>query len=213
LNKRAKILVGLFGVAGLLVATSAAVVAVYASRPCQVDQVQRTPSPDGRWEAVSYRAACGGATMPFATHIALLRPGAAPKGGGMIFSARATPVKIRWTAPQVLSVEYPSATEIFWSKSRAYGVAITEGVREGGWPVAEDPNRYADFANYNYGATGVAAGLSPQLLLRAAGSEQYFGKNANPRFGTPWGAAPYGDDFRDAEAIRQGIARGQAATR
>jgi hypothetical protein len=73
-------------------------------------------------------------------------------------------------------------------------------------PDGEIPMKpYEAFGNYHYGATGSALGLSPELLLRAAGAQQYLGRNPRPSFGKPWGAPPYGDDPHDGQNIQLGI--------
>jgi hypothetical protein len=77
--------------------------------------------------------------------------------------------------------------------------------REPAGNAESPPNPYEDFGNYNYGATGAALGLSPELLFRAAGDQQYFGQNYDPRDGKPWGPPPYGDNPRDARNIQLGI--------
>jgi len=72
---------------------------------------------------------------------------------------------------------------------------------------------YADFGNFNYGATGRAVGFGGRTLLREAGRAQiqaltsrpgwgYPGNRANPR----GGKSPYGDDPNDQTLIQRGIA-------
>ena len=67
-------------------------------------------------------------------------------------------------------------------------------------------NPYEAGGNFNFGATGAAMGLSTQVLLRGAGFAQTQSGNGNPAFGSPFGAAPYGDDPRDQAQIMNGIA-------
>ncbi|WP_428839982.1 polymorphic toxin type 44 domain-containing protein [Burkholderia dolosa] len=42
----------------------------------------------------------------------------------------------------------------------------------GPWDHKQKQREYADFGNFNYGATGYAAGIPEQTLLRAAGCAQ-----------------------------------------
>lgn len=67
-------------------------------------------------------------------------------------------------------------------------------------------DEYEDGGNFNYGATGKAAGISSPVLLRAAGWAQRGGPvGSAPDEGVPWGRAPYGDQRRDQAWINQGI--------
>jgi RHS repeat-associated protein len=67
---------------------------------------------------------------------------------------------------------------------------------------------FEDFGNFNYGATGAAAGIPLDLLLRAAG---YYGTKAQPgnsawdAFNAAIGGAPYGDDPADQPHIIDGF--------
>jgi RHS repeat-associated protein len=68
-----------------------------------------------------------------------------------------------------------------------------------------DPSPYQDFGNFNYGATGTAAGFPQQLLLRAAGGAQIAAGTSQLDWGTPTSATgPYGDDPRDQAMIMLG---------
>lgn len=72
--------------------------------------------------------------------------------------------------------------------------------------------QFEDFANFNYGATGLSIGFSEVRLLREAGRANIGGGNSRPEWGTPglilnpWGGTPpYGDDPKDAEMIKRGF--------
>src|SRR5262249_29944916 len=65
------------------------------------------------------------------------------------------------------------------------------------WDYKQKSPMYQDFGNFNYGATGAAASIPDQVLLRAAGIAQMMSGNTSPAFGYPWRAAPYGDDPAD----------------
>jgi RHS repeat-associated protein len=82
----------------------------------------------------------------------------------------------------------------------------------GAWDYKQQnsyPQQYDDAGNFNYGATGAAAGLSTQLLLRAAGYAQIeAGTSTSAWRGLlgPFGTPPYGDDPADQAEIKAGIA-------
>jgi Bacterial toxin 44 len=72
---------------------------------------------------------------------------------------------------------------------------------------------YADFGNFNYGATGAAAGFSETRLLREAGRAQIEAGTSRPGWGEPGnlynplgGTPPYGDDPDDQVMIKRGVA-------
>ena len=77
---------------------------------------------------------------------------------------------------------------------------------KGHWDYKQQDSIYEDFGNFNYGATGTAMGIPPDILLRGAG---WASIKADPNrrriYGTPFGDKPYGDDPRDAFWIIQGI--------
>ncbi|UVL56947.1 polymorphic toxin type 44 domain-containing protein [Pseudomonas sp. B21-035] len=56
-----------------------------------------------------------------------------------------------------------------------------------------------------YGACGTAAGISPNVLLRAAGWAQSRAGTSDSGFGKWWGDVPFGDDPQDQEWIKAGI--------
>ncbi len=62
--------------------------------------------------------------------------------------------------------------------------------------------------NFNYEATGSAAGFSSQFLLRAAGYAQISAGTSTAAWALPFGplgGAPYGDDSADQQNIMAGI--------
>jgi RHS repeat-associated protein len=96
-------------------------------------------------------------------------------------------------------------------------------VKSGGrWDYKLDSPRkgeYERFGNFNYGATGYEAGISEDVLLRAAGAAQIKDGTSNWNFvnademylydysgwGMPTDGPPYGDDPRDQFWIKKGI--------
>ncbi|MEE1925290.1 polymorphic toxin type 44 domain-containing protein [Pseudomonas sp. 148P] len=75
----------------------------------------------------------------------------------------------------------------------------------GPWNYKRQGRKYEDFGNFNYGATGTAAGISEEVLLRGAGWAQSQAGTSEPEFGSWWSNAPYGDDPKDQRQIKAGI--------
>ena len=75
----------------------------------------------------------------------------------------------------------------------------------GEWDYKQEDSSYENLGNFNYGATGSAAGLSENTLERAAGVAQIIAGTSSDEFGTPLGGAPYGDDPNDNYWINEGI--------
>jgi type VI secretion system secreted protein VgrG len=86
-------------------------------------------------------------------------------------------------------------------------------VRNGGkWDYKQRGSQYEDFGNFNYGATGAAAGFTRQTLLSEAGRAQVEAGTSRPGWGKPGsryfgegGIPPYGDDPKDQYWIQRGI--------
>jgi RHS repeat-associated protein len=83
---------------------------------------------------------------------------------------------------------------------------------DGPWDYKQQntyPQQYDAAGNFNYGATGAAAGFSTPVLLRAAGYAQIEAGTSTRAwagiFG-PFGGPPYGDDPADQAEIKAGIA-------
>jgi len=81
------------------------------------------------------------------------------------------------------------------------------------WDYKQLERDYADFGNFNYGATGTALGLSQDTPLRAAGWAQKRAGNAGTGEATSLtgailgigGKPAYGDDPADQDWIMRGI--------
>lgn len=65
--------------------------------------------------------------------------------------------------------------------------------------------QYANFGNFNYGATGHAAGITDAILLRAAGGAQILAGTSASEFIDYPGPDSYDDDPVDQTWIRAGI--------
>lgn len=86
-----------------------------------------------------------------------------------------------------------------------YGVFYTK-VRNGGeWDYKQRGRQFEEIGNFNYGATGTAAGIPEQILLRAAGAAQNQAGTSEADFGKWWKETPYGDDRVDQVWIKAGI--------
>jgi hypothetical protein len=72
-------------------------------------------------------------------------------------------------------------------------------------PRPNPPSAYEDFGNFNYGATGAALGLSPEILLIGAGWQA---TQSHPEStGTAWQnifTLAGADDFNDQIMIMEG---------
>lgn len=76
---------------------------------------------------------------------------------------------------------------------------------KGPWDFKQMGPQYAEYGNFHYGATGIAIGITEQVLLRAAGWAQTRAGTTLNSFGHWLKDAPYGDDPDDQMHIRNGI--------
>src|SRR5258708_973539 len=67
------------------------------------------------------------------------------------------------------------------------------------------PSPYQDFGNFNFGATGAAAGIELQVLQRGAGWAQTRAGTSDPSWGHWYGSPSYGDDPADQAMILAGF--------
>ena len=85
-------------------------------------------------------------------------------------------------------------------------------IREGGkWDYKRiNLEKFEEFGNFNFGATGAALGIPEEVLLKGAASVQILDLRAsgegNFSLLPGGGVAPYGDERKDAAAIKAGIA-------
>ncbi|MCJ8205798.1 polymorphic toxin type 44 domain-containing protein [Pseudomonas sp. RGM2987] len=85
------------------------------------------------------------------------------------------------------------------------GVFYSKVRNNGDWDYKQRGREFEEFGNFNYGATGTAAGIPEQILLRAAGAAQSVAGTSREEFGKWWGQSPYGDDRMDQIWIKAGI--------
>ncbi len=82
---------------------------------------------------------------------------------------------------------------------------------KGPWDYKQKDGEYENFGNYNYGATGYAAGVPENILLRAAGWAQKRAGTSKKQWGEYWFQEPYGDDPLDQHWIKKGIEHAKKA--
>src|SRR5579859_2660694 len=78
------------------------------------------------------------------------------------------------------------------------------------WNYKAQKQKYDDFGNYNFGATGAALGLPDNLLLWGAGVKKYLqllphGGTGDPNDSNPLGRYPWGNQKHKSDCIRAGI--------
>ncbi len=169
---------------------------------CEDEQVVDSQGPGGA--AVSVKVRNCGATVDFATRIGL-------KVGSQtsdisIFEGRPN-ITVEWDGPSAVHIHHSeiSDEQVYRRETLTLGVAITY--------VADlkigPKSQYVDFSSYNYGATGTAAGMPKELLLRAAGWCQ----EASGLYRAEWdswaGSPPYGDDPQGSKQILAGVMYGE----
>jgi len=109
--------------------------------------------------------------------------------------------------PQSGSYVNPASTLSWFNNQVNYG---------GPWDYKVQGSQYEDFGNFNYGATGTAAGFDAGTLLRAAGyaqrhhpeSQQFPGDPGNPAsilLNSKGGKSPFGDNPQNQQIILLGI--------
>jgi hypothetical protein len=105
--------------------------------------------------------------------------------------------------------ESPPGVDIDKNIEKAKDMNIIEfynAVKNGGeWDYKQQGQEYADFGNFNYGATGKATGIPDNVLERGAGWAQEQAGTSLPEWGHWYGGPPYGDDPADQAQIMGGI--------
>jgi RHS repeat-associated protein len=76
---------------------------------------------------------------------------------------------------------------------------------KGPWDYKQQGRQYQEFGNFNFGATGSAAGISEGALKRGAGWAQEKAKTSQKQWGHWYSGSPYGDDPADQIWIQKGI--------
>ena len=149
--------------------------------------------------AITYVRNCG-ATVDFATHLAVQT--VAGREVVAVFEGRPR-VALKWTDSSLQVTTSPIASESVFKRIETTGGGLKITYAASG--PAEAPSQYVDYASYNYGAMGRAAGLPMEMLQRVAGWSQEASGLYRPEWGTWWGEYPYGDDPRGREMVMGGI--------
>jgi hypothetical protein len=93
-----------------------------------------------------------------------------------------------------------------WDPKAAFLIWLNNVRPHGQQDYKEKGQEFEPFGNFNYGATGRAAGFPGETLLRAAGAVQLLQSGSEGHGpGNPFGSPPYGDYPTDQAYIRQGI--------
>ena len=103
---------------------------------CGVTVVRRTPSPNGRLEAVLFERNCG-ATTDFVTNLSVVRAGTSISndGGNLLVadsdggraplaSGHVIPVSVEWIGSDSLIVRYDRRARVFHRVESAHGVPV-----------------------------------------------------------------------------------------
>lgn len=159
------------------------------------------PLLDGAQGLVVYRN-CG-ATVEFSTIVLVAR--GTERATAAVFLGR-QPLILASRANEGLSVRAPDLPDeaVFLKEDQALGVRV---IYQTGTDLTRAPeSEHLDFSSFNYGATGRAAGMPAELLLRVAGWSQQASSLARDEWGRWDGSPPYGDDPRGAAQVANGIA-------
>jgi hypothetical protein len=163
---------------------------------CADEEVQRVLSSSGA-EAILQDRNCG-ASVDFARRV-VIRSGSQSQLVA-VFEGRPR-VAVSWSAATLHIRHSPLPAEQIFTQEKSVGPHRIIYAIEGA-PVP--PTEYVDFAIFNYGATGRAAGLPLELLQRAAGWAQQASGVHRPEWGTWFGDYPYGDDPRGRMKLTEG---------
>lgn len=168
---------------------------------CADDSIFRVPSPSEVTAAYVFHRNCG-ATVDFATQVAVAQGNAS--GTVAVFTGRPS-VELKWSSDRTLTVSHSALDpeEVFVSEVEIMGISVTYVVFEKR-AGSTDQDRL-DFSNVNFGATGLAAGMPRELLLRLAGwSQEASGLHRN-EWKNWLDEEPYGDDPSELQKIKDGF--------
>lgn len=170
------------------------------------DEVKQTvPSPDNSLTAVIYTRNCG-ATTDWATRMDIFvnNQGSGKDDNRTVFIMKGLQsVTVEWKSSNILKVYYPSTQkENIFRQHLNWCDKVIE-YHEKAEPA--DKSQYLELANFNYGLTGISAGIPEQTLLRMAGWAQEKSGLTQNEWGKWYDNPPYGDNPKDQEYIKQGI--------
>ncbi|OFW62680.1 MAG: hypothetical protein A2Y74_00455 [Actinobacteria bacterium RBG_13_63_9] len=166
---------------------------------CANEEKMKVSSPDGTLHALVFERNCG-ATVDFASRVVL----ADARGQKLLVVLEGRPqISLVWKEGRRLEVHQSkmSADQVYHqvAQAREVTVVFVPDLR----PV--EASKYLDFASFNYGATGRAAGMPREFLLRLAGWSQEASGLHRSEWGSWAGPAPYGDDPRGRAKVMDGI--------
>jgi hypothetical protein len=109
---------------GTIITLAASLCGCSLNMPCENEVLSRTPSPNGRTEAVLFNRSCG-ATTGYARHITIIPKASEPHGAGDIFIADGEPaVTVRWAGDRELVVRYAPDAHVLKKEPAYSAVAI-----------------------------------------------------------------------------------------
>jgi putative RNase toxin 44 of polymorphic toxin system len=164
---------------------------------CDDREIQRVRAAEGLAAIIEERN-CG-ATVDFATRILVQDHG--DKHLVAVLEGRPT-VSLNWSAGALEVIHSPLPAEHIFRREDFAGshrIVYSTGGR------AAPESQYLDFASFNYGATGRAAGLPAEALQRAAGWAQEASGLHRPEWGTWSREYPYGDDPQGRKMVKDGV--------
>jgi hypothetical protein len=167
---------------------------------CSETSFATVPNPTSELVASVVIRNCG-ATTDFATHVTLAR--AAVSKSVAVFAGKPR-TDVSWIAGS-LQISRPGLPpqSVFLENTEAFGVTVAYVENREG-EGNSDPIAI-EFSSFNFGATGRAAGVPKELLLRWAGWSQMASGLHRPEWGAWSQSPPYGDDPSGSESILRGI--------
>jgi hypothetical protein len=175
------------------------------------DIKQSVPAHDNKRTAVIYVRNVG-ATTDYATRLDVVTDSkfVGKLDENTVFIVKGfKPVTVQWKDAHTLLVKYPqslTADRIYRQKTNLGDINIEYQPVS----IAVKESMYVEFANVNYGATGISVkGLSEEILLRKAGWDQEKSGLTKEEWGHWYGSPPYGDDPKEQYYIQQGFIAAQ----
>ena len=167
---------------------------------CSEESVTAVEDPASDHKASVVVRNCG-ATTDFATHVVLTNSVGLSKS--IAVYAGKPQIDVSWNGG-TLQISRPllSSQAVFVESIEASGVPVTYTESRGAKGTTAP--QVLEYSSFNYGATGRAAGISKELLLRWAGWSQMASGLHRHEWGSWSGSPPYGDDPSGSMAILRG---------
>lgn len=167
--------------------------------------MQAAVCPEGSPAAVVYERNCGAST-DWATRIDLVSSAEdmGKDDRNTIFIIKGSQqVTAAWKDSGSLMITFPQidAKDIYKQQDRSGEITVE-------YVQTDDPadeTRYLEYANFNFGLTGIAAGVPEEILLRMAGWAQKKSGMTRSEWGEWDGDPPYGDDPHEHMLIKEGF--------